>query len=136
MKFFTRYNPPPSPSITIKEPSLTVQAFKGECDINKILAKFRETGSLVDPLHPPTRRPMFGDFTELPDYQGMLDQLMQADEAFMSLPAKVRDRFGNDPAKVIEFLNDEKNFDEAVKLGLCSPRSEVPTTDSEKPVEG
>lgn len=129
MKFHTKYSPPPSPVTEFNLPSLTQQCFKNECDVNEILKKFRETGSLVDPLHPPTRRPMFGDFTDLPDYQACLEALNDADAAFMALPAAVRDRFNNDPQKVIDFLNEESNFDEAVKLGLCNPRPVVKTDD-------
>lgn len=130
MKFYTRYNPPPSPSVKFTLPTLADQSQKDECDVNRILQKFRETGSLVDPLHPGTRQPSFGDFYDLPDYQGMLDVIAAADDAFMTLPATVRDRFRNNPAEIFEFLKDEKNRDEAVKLGILpKPVVVVESTD-------
>ena len=43
---------------------------------------------------------------------------MQAQQSFESLPSELRGRFENDPAKLIDFLSDERNNAEAVKLGL------------------
>lgn len=134
MKFFTRFNPPPSPGIHFEEPSLTDQTQKDDCDVNRILAKFRETGSLIDPLHPGTRKPIFGDFTDIPDYQGALDIIIRSDEAFMQLPAKVRERFGNNPQEIFDFLSDEKNRQEAIELGLIDkkPDNEQKIVDTQK----
>ena len=118
MQFRTRFDPAVSPSVFFSEPSLTDQSQKRDCDVNYILAKFRETGTLSDPLHPSSRQPLFGDFTDVPDYQGALDLIAQADDAFMQLPAKVRAKFANNPQEIFDFLKDEKNRDEAVELGL------------------
>ena len=63
----------------------------------------------------------YGDFTNVIDYETALQRVITAQESFDSLPAKLRDRFQNDPANLIEFLNDESNRDEAVKLGLINP---------------
>ena len=63
----------------------------------------------------------YGDFTDVVDYETVLQRVITAQESFDSLPAKVRDRFKNDPANLIEFLNDESNRDEAIKLGLINP---------------
>lgn len=129
MRFFTRYSPGPSPAVEFVLPSLADQSQKDECDINRILQRYRETGYLTDPLHPGTRKPIFGDFTDIPDYQAALDLIAKADDAFMQLPAKIRDRFSNNPQEIFDFLNDEKNRDEAVKLGLIEPKPEVSPTD-------
>ena len=40
---------------------------------------------------------------------------------FDSLPSSLRERFSNDPSRLLAFVDDESNFDEAVKLGLLSP---------------
>lgn len=62
----------------------------------------------------------YGDFTGAMDYQNSLNQVIQAEAAFMDLPAKVRARFGNDPAQLIGFLEsqDPADLEESVKLGL------------------
>ena len=43
---------------------------------------------------------------------------MDAQNAFDQLPSEVRNKFHNDPAKLIGFLKDEKNNEEAYALGL------------------
>ena len=37
---------------------------------------------------------------------------------FEELPATIRKKFENDPAKFLDFVNDERNADEMVELGL------------------
>ena len=110
-------------SLVCPEPTLAQQSFKDECDINTILNKFAITGELPSNV----RMPQYGDFTGISDYQTALNAVLEADEAFMSLPASVRARFDNDAAAFVDFCSDETNRDEAVKLGLVPPReSEVP----------
>lgn len=131
MKFFTKYTPPPSPAVSFAgDPGFTDQSQKDSCDINKIIDRYRETGYLVDPMHPGVRQPIFGDFSYCVDYQECLDLIDRADAAFMSLPSKVRERFHNNPQEIFDFLNDEKNRAEAEELGLIEKAVVV-----EQPVE-
>ena len=102
--------------------SRTKQSFKKEADINCIMAKYSKTGVLVDPSRIPTRMPQFGDFSSVVDYQGLCNKKIEVDNYFMSLPASVRQRFDNDVNKLIAFMADEKNVDEALKLGLVDNR--------------
>lgn len=95
--------------------SLTVQSFAEEADINVIMDRYGVTGQM--PLNPKT--PMYGDFTEVTDYQTSMNAIVKAQRDFMELPAKLRSRFDNNPQKLLEFMEDEDNLDEAVKLGLC-----------------
>jgi len=106
-----------------EDASLAQQQFKEECDINTIMQKFAVTGMLPDqPL-----TPRYGDFTGINDYHTALNQVIAAEDEFMSLPANIRARFENDPAQLIEFLNNEENKEEAVKLGLINkPIEELP----------
>lgn len=97
--------------------SLTNQADMDAADINKIMARFEQTGVLLDPQGV-ERKPMYADFTEVKDYHSMLSALRRAETAFGLLPAATRNRFNNDPQQLIEFLDDPKNQKEAVKLGL------------------
>lgn len=106
-----------SPGIVFEEASLTQQHFKDECDIDCILKRYDSTGFLVDPLA--VRRPVqFGDFSGVEDYQASMNRLSRIQEYFDGLPAGLRLRFGNDPAQLVAFLADERNSEEAVKLGL------------------
>lgn len=103
--------------LACEEPTLAQQHFKEECDINTILQKFNVTGILPEaPLSP-----RYGDFSGIGDYHTALNRVMAAKDEFESLPAQIRARFDNDPSKLIEFLDDETNREEAEKLGLVDP---------------
>lgn len=95
----------------------TQQSFKDECDINEIVRRFGLTGELPDDL----RMPVSGDFTGVTDFQSAMNVVRQAQEEFLRVPAEIRERFNHDPGKLVAFLGDEKNRDEAVKLGLVNP---------------
>ncbi len=97
---------------------VTQQCFKEECDINILLAKFAVTGQLPDNV----RVPQYGDFEETFDFHSAMNVLRAAEEAFAAMPAEVRDRFGNDPGRLVEFANNPDNYDEAVGLGLAIKR--------------
>lgn len=96
--------------------SLTNQADMDSADINKIMSRFEKTGLLGDGLT--ARQPIYGDFTEVKDYHQMLIAVKNVERAFNTLTANVRNRFDNDPQKLINFLEDPKNNAEAVELGL------------------
>lgn len=100
--------------ITFTQESLTKQEFAEENDINNIIKRAKITGEL--PVS--SRQPLYGDFTNVPQYQEALNIVNEAQEAFESLPSLVRERFQNNPAMMLDFLADPKNRAEAVKLGL------------------
>lgn len=100
--------------LACEEPTLAQQHYKDECDINTILERFNVTGML--PQQPIS--PRYGDFSGITDYHSALNAVMSAMEEFDNLPAQIRARFDNEPAKLIEFLEDENNRPEAEKLGL------------------
>lgn len=101
-----------------KKPSRTKQAFKAECDINNILAKYNKTNLIT---HVNRVQGNYGDFSNATDYQTALNAVMDANERFMGLPAQVRQKFNNNPASFIDFVSDDQNYDEALKLGLIAP---------------
>lgn len=110
-------------------PGRTKQSFAKACDINTIMARARQGGIV------PGRagQPMYGDFSKMPtDYQECLQTVINADEAFMQLPAAIRAKFANDPAFLVDWLNDPVNAQEAVSLGLMP----APVATPEKPVVG
>lgn len=106
--------------------SLTQQSGKDECDINLIVERAKRGADLSQFTH--NRVPMYGDFTNLPDYKQALLMVNKARDMFMSLDAFVRERFGNDPGRLLDFLSDDKNREEAIKLGLLKA-PEVPKVD-------
>lgn len=104
------------------EPSLTQQQFAADCDVNNIMKKYADTGQLT---HLANRTGIFSDFTQITDYHGMVQLVQYADQAFNSLPAEMRKRFDNDPGKLLEFIQDTNNYEEALKLGLVNARPSV-----------
>lgn len=116
----------------------TKQAFKNECDINRIMRKYTKTGVISqDSIN--RRQAIFTDVTEALDYQESANYILQADKAFMDLPANIRTRFGNDPGELLTFLQDNKNQAEAVTLGIIPKPEQVaaaavpPLTPTEAP---
>lgn len=103
-----------------EDPSLAQQHMAEETDINYIVERFGVTGQLPDS---PVYQPTYGDFTGVSDYRQALDAVKAADDAFMSLPAKVRERFDNDPALFVDFCSstDPADRSEAIELGLIPP---------------
>lgn len=97
--------------------NLTRQEFKDDCDLNKIIERYTPE-MLVESYN--AFKGTFADFSDVPDYQGMREQVLATDSWFASLPANIRGRFENDVSKIVSFLEDDKNFDEAVKLGLLA----------------
>lgn len=117
------------------KPSRTQQQFKDQCDVNKLMARYKKAGYSLNRL-PDPQKGVYADLTQIPDYVTSLNTIRKADSAFADLPAELRLRFSNDPQKLIEFLNEEKNYDEGVKLGLLKPRPVVeqpPENEQKKP---
>ena len=73
-----------------EDPGQVQQHLVEETDINNIMAKYRKTGEL---RHVTKMAGTYGDFSDVPDYPTAMDQIIAADNLFMELPAKVRDRF-------------------------------------------
>lgn len=94
---------------------LTKQSFLKAANINTMVARWRKTGT-----HENVNQVMakFGDVSELPDYQSSLNNVLEADKMFLKLPSAVRTRFSNNPAELIDFVKNEDNREEAIKLGL------------------
>jgi len=94
--------------------------FVDECDVNQILKKFQKTG-LVNHLAHGT--PQYGDFTNVTSYQDAVEQVREAERAFLELPANIRRRFENNPTNLVVFMANPENADEARELGLLPGKS-------------
>lgn len=103
------------------DPIHTQQSFKAECDINTIVNRAREKGIMPTNI----RQPFYGDFSDVPTFENALKTVMEAEDRFMSLPAKVRAQFDNDPRQFLAFADNPENAAELVKLGFATER--VPT---------
>lgn len=110
------------------EKTRTQQHTKDQCDINHIMKKFQKTGQL--PLI--QRTPFYDDFSNPQDYKQSVEILMKASQQFDNLPSNVRKRFNNNPAKFLEFVNDEKNLNEMRELGIAEKEQII---EPEAPIE-
>lgn len=103
--------------------SCTKQSHQAECDINTILKRYQKNGVL-------THYAKFGGhYEDLPsdiDYQAGMNAIIQAEDAFMSLPSQLRNRFSNDPARFLAFVQDPANAGELESLGLTRPKPAEP----------
>jgi len=105
-----------------RDVSLSVQDAKADCDINTIMSRYVTSG--VAPQV--TRVPLEGDFSEVTDYQSAMLAVQRAQESFLSLDGKVRERFGHDAGRFVDFCLDPANLPELRKMGLAPPAQEPP----------
>lgn len=95
-------------------PGRTKQAFKDDCDVNKILAKAQKVGSLS---HLQRHGAVYGDFTEVPgDLLEAQKLLERGQEIFSELPSEVRKEFRHDATAFFKFVNDPENRERLPEL--------------------
>lgn len=123
----------PGPTVHIEEgDGRTHQSFKDDADVNTIMQKYSRTNVLGSP-DGATRQPMFGDFTNV-DFQATENKIAIVRNAFGELPSNIRTRFENDPGKLLEFVGDDGNKEECIKLGLL-PKDEPIVNEIVTPVD-
>lgn len=96
----------------------TRQEFADECDINVLLARYEKHGVLN---HFNAGRPEYFDASNVPDLQSALDIVAKAEQAFMTLPAKVRAEFENDPVRFVAYAEDPANLERMREWNLAPP---------------
>lgn len=107
------------------------QSFADESNINKLMERWKRTGTVPQQTAPPH----YGDFTNAGDYLEACNQVVAAQQAFNTLPAEIRYRFENSPYELLFFLEDPNNLEEAYELGILE-RPEAPVeAQAEPPVE-
>lgn len=102
--------------------SLTQQQYKDDCDVNIIMERYMKTGMMPQSVAPMLE----GDFSNLPSYAEAMQTVIDAQDMFMEIPAKIRLKFENDPQQLINYLADPSNDEEAIKLGLKLPKETPP----------
>ena len=115
-------------ALVCPEESLTHQEFAEESDINVIIDRFGIGENPIEAQEWVTNV----DIADAPNtYMDVMNQLNEARDQFMSLPAKVRSQFDNDPGRFVDFVSDPNNGDELVRLGLATVRPVEPAPVSE-----
>ena len=110
------------------------QSFKDECDMNRIVGRINQTGFVPLEAQDSLRRQVFADASAAPQSLEEAYAIVErADQAFNSLPARLRERFGG-PSGLLEFLDDPENLKEAQDLGLVAKTPPTPTSGPKRPL--
>lgn len=105
-------------------PSKTRQEFLEECDVNGIMERFERSG--VWPYPEVDMSPRYFDATDVPDLQTAMAVLIDAEAAFMSLPARVRREFDNSALAFVAYAQDPANLEQMRAWGLAPPEEAPP----------
>lgn len=104
------------------EPSMTMQHFTEDADINITLKRFGVTdGSILPALDLANVDPRwYGDFTDAVDLKTALDRMRTAEQHFMQLPAELRAMFNNNWSDLATWMENPANIDKAIELKLLT----------------
>lgn len=130
MKIYNRYDVPNSPAQDLGGESPTQQQFANDQDINTIMARYNSTGILPQLKD----RPIFGDFSNISDFQTAKFQLVAAENSFKKIKPEVRLAFDNDPGLFLHAMDnaDDPEIKEKLqKLGIINK----PAPDAPAPAE-
>lgn len=114
--FRHRYGNYPRLTVTFTGNGRTKQSFKDECDINNLMAKYLKTGHME---HVNQQLPRFECVSGV-DFQEAQNLIANAASMFEDIPSKIRNRFDNDPGKLLDWVHDPKNAQEAHSLGFLN----------------
>lgn len=98
--------------------SMTSQSHKDECDINNILSLYKKTGILS---HISKHTAEYMNLPDSFDYQDSINTVLRAQDAFATLPSKVRDHFQHDPALFLAAFGDPAQHAQLREWGLLKP---------------
>lgn len=112
----TRQRPTVSIDTSIPENNMTKQNHKDECNVNRIVNKFHQTGQLS---HLNTRQAIYQEITP-GDFKTAMDTVTEANSLFQELPSNIRKRFDHMPEKFLAFCQDPANSAELIELGLAN----------------
>lgn len=112
-----------------KDEPITEQHHAETMDINDLVARYtpKELNDLALNVEQ-----NFMDLTQFDDFQATMNDVARAKTEFEKMPAKIKNKFDNNPARLIQFLGDDKNRAHAEELGLIA-KKESPTEPQNTP---
>lgn len=117
--FDNLYTDPVTGEVT-EMPSMAKQEFQFECDINNVVKQFKPH-HMAQMLAANLASGAYSDLPDDYDFQAALELVKDAEARFMTMPSKIRDRFGHDPALFLAFAGNPDNLAEMRSLGLALP---------------
>ncbi|AXL15078.1 internal scaffolding protein [Microviridae sp.] len=90
----------------------TQQAFKDETNINKIMQRAQQTGTVS---HIAKYAPFYGDFADFDFFENQR-KLTLGREILDQAPSEIRAEFDNSPEKFFAYVNDPENVDRLPEL--------------------
>lgn len=109
--------------VKFKYPSRTIRDADvvKECDIRYLYSNMLKFGTAYPGrLTKSARTPQFVQSVAPRDLATAMDIVSKAREQFDQLPVEVRDRFNYNPYRFMEFVTNDKNKEELVKMGLAT----------------
>lgn len=108
--------------VSTGEESLVQQHFADEADVNTIVRRFGVTGAM--PFG--AAAGVYGDFSEVTDYESAKAMVDKADRGFLMLPPEVRERVGNDPGAMVKLAQEMSEDEFRAFLEPAKPDPVVP----------
>lgn len=116
-------------SVTIEcGQSMTEQAHADEVNIHSIMDRYKATG-MVDHIN--ANQAMYEDMSDVPNYHEAMNIVVEAEQMFASIPAKIRDKFQNNPQVFLDYIQNPENRDGIAELGF--PVDHIPEPKKEEP---
>lgn len=112
----------------IPSDSMTEQHHAEEVEIHNIMKRYQKTGIMN---HVSKFQPMYGDFINAPDFLEAQQKIAAAQSMFEELPSHVRDKFGNDPAAFLEFIQDPAQVEAIEEMGFSTEHLATATAEGE-----
>ena len=94
----------------------TKREFGPEAEINNLMRRYLQTGEL--PI--PNTDPVYG-FANADDYLAQQQKLSDFRTMFELLPSEIREQCEGRPERLLDWLDDDRNADRALQLGLMTP---------------
>ena len=117
--------------ISFKQPSLTKQSHKDECDVNFIMQRMEKTGIVSHLNH---AEPNYG-FAPAIDYHEALNIVLESRQNFDELPAEIRAKFGSDLSEFLTYIENPENAPELARMGLLTEEATHALLDPSEPSE-
>ncbi|AXL14558.1 internal scaffolding protein [Microviridae sp.] len=103
---------------------MTHQEFKEECNIYNLIKNhgYDYLQNLNQSVT--AAQAMYGDYTQINEYQTALNLVQKSNEMFMQIPSDIRKKFNNDAGQYLEFVSNPKNQDKLIEYGLATHNKE------------